>query len=79
MIIKCMVMPIDLPLSQMQVGQVTSYNYLNMSIILVPVPECPLFSDEDIERRDSMFQANSSPYNEDGTLQVIKCMHWVAC
>jgi len=39
-----------------------------MSIILVPVPEYPIFSDEDIEHRESMLQ--SSLYNEDDSLQV---------
>lgn len=43
---------------------------MSLSIILVAVPEYPIFSDEDIEGRDSLLQGNSSLYNEDGSLQV---------
>lgn len=39
-----------------------------MSIILVPVPEYPIFSDEDDELKDPAIRP--SQYNEDGSLQV---------
>ncbi|XP_020245841.1 coilin-like [Asparagus officinalis] len=45
--------------SSFRVGLVTSYNYISLSIILVPVPEHPIHS-----------QANFSPYKEDGSLQI---------
>lgn len=46
-----------------RIGEVTSYNYLNLNVVLIPVPEYPIFTDD----KD---QQKSSQYKEDGTLEI---------
>ncbi|KAJ6842906.1 coilin-like [Iris pallida] len=57
-------------LSPFRVGKVSSFDPISMTIILVPVPEYPIFSDENIEEEELMDQSDFSAYKEDGSLEV---------
>ncbi|XP_072962465.1 coilin-like isoform X1 [Typha angustifolia] len=56
-------------LSPKRVGKVSSYDNVSMRIILVPVPEYPIFL-EGKESTETTQQIEMSVYNEDGSLEI---------
>ena len=54
-----------------QVGKVLIYDPVSMRIILLPVPEYPIVTEENKPEDESGMFVDLSPYKEDGSLEVI--------
>ena len=54
-----------------QVGKVLIYDLVSMRIILLPVPEYPIVTEENKPEDESGMFVDLSPYKEDGSLEVI--------
>ena len=54
-----------------QVGKVLIYDPVSMRIILLPVPEYPIVTEENKPEDESDMFVDLSPYKEDGSLEVI--------
>ncbi|OAY74735.1 Coilin [Ananas comosus] len=57
-------------LSSYRVGKVILYDPISMRILLVPVPEYPIFPDAKEDTDESALQWDISLYKEDGTLEI---------
>ncbi|XP_010929923.1 coilin isoform X2 [Elaeis guineensis] len=57
-------------LSPFRVGKVSSYDSISMKIVLVPVPEYPLFSKQNNDTVEMAQQPDVSRYKEDGSLEI---------
>ena len=54
-----------------QVGKVLIYDPISLRIILLPVEEYPITTEEKENKDESDMLADLSPYKEDGSLEVI--------
>lgn len=54
-----------------QVGKVLIYDIISSRIILVPVQEYPIVTEEKENKDESDMLVDLSPYKEDGSLEVI--------
>ncbi|TVT97952.1 hypothetical protein EJB05_56778 [Eragrostis curvula] len=57
-------------LSSYRVGKVLIYDPISLRIILLPVPEYPVISEEKITEDESDMLMDMSPYKEDGSLEI---------
>ncbi|KAH7664075.1 hypothetical protein IHE45_14G097000 [Dioscorea alata] len=58
-------------LSSFPVGKVSSYDPISKNVILLPVPNFPVFPDKEKEEEEFLWQTNVSLYKEDGSLEVL--------
>ncbi|KAH7684943.1 coilin protein [Dioscorea alata] len=57
-------------LSSFRVGKVSSYDPISKNLILLPVPNFPVFPDKEKEEEECLWQTNGSLYKEDGSLEI---------
>lgn len=57
-------------LSPFRVGKVSSYDSISLKIVLVPVPEYPLFSEEKNSTEELVREPDNTHYKEDGSLEI---------
>nr|XP_009415977.1 PREDICTED: coilin isoform X3 [Musa acuminata subsp. malaccensis] len=57
-------------LSSFRVGKVSSYDSISMKIVLLPIPEYPISSQEKKDAEESAQEPDSTLYKEDGSLEI---------
>ena len=61
-----------------QVGKVVLYDPISLRIILFPVQEYPITTEENEDKDEPDMLVDLSPYKEDGSLEVISILYFLA-